>query len=107
MQVFDRCGDLLDAAPLFRAANFHLFDQGLSARSTLDHTAGDGCDDVKPGPAFVRMLNGFFDEGRGVLGGLHTLLRQIPDLIPTTAKPIPASPARAASTAAFKARIFV
>ncbi len=54
------------------------------------------------------LLHGVFDLRGGFLGGLGAALGEAANTSSaTTAKPMPASPARAASTAALRARRFV
>jgi hypothetical protein len=77
-------------------------------RRTLSTTSRHGhAGLLDQGAAFAHLVHRIADQGLDFLGGAGRALRQVAHFGRHDGKPRPCSPARAASTAAFRARILV
>jgi PAS domain S-box-containing protein len=107
LHLRDRFADLLDAPRLLLAAQAHLLHQ----RFHLCRFLGDGPDGhrhlIHLGLAVVGLGDRLLDQRRVSLAAWAQRCARLRTSSATTAKPMPASPARAASTAAFSARMLV
>lgn len=107
LHLQDGTRDLINAPRLFPAAQTDLVHQLPDLVRANGDIAGGGRHGLEARPAMVGMLNRFSNQLRRIFGCLGTSLRQVPDLIGDHGKSRAGFSARAASTAALSARIFV